>query len=194
MSFFETKKSLKGKGYVTKDKLTGYGNPTTEEIKLIQNYSLPRIEKEIKRYKKVGTFLKVIAIVFMISLIYQIYQNGFDTAEVLVMSAIVCLVIWGWVGCMTTVNQKRTLFAHMQRGNFEVMDCITERIDTNVNKSGYGAVLIRDPDGHLCSDYFLIDYGTAKKYRGNNHISVLLMRQKECDFYKVYTEAMLSQK
>ena len=176
---------------IKKEQLTGYRTPTTEEVKRIRRCLLEELAKESRRYRRTAIFLGTTAGVFFLALLYGIAGAGTFSGESLVMAVITLLMLWGCVGVNRTVKRGNMLAAYVQKGDFDVMECMSERFDTNVEKSGKGAVLIRDRNGKLCSDYFLIDYKTARQYRGNTCRKLLLMRQKECGYYRVFTEAML---
>lgn len=177
---------------VKKEQLTGYRRPTESERSSIQRYLLPELYRKQRKMRRLTAFLGCVTGIFCISILMKLWEKDCHTGELGVMIVLTLLMLWGLLSVGKSRTKKRLLTAGIREGDFDVLDCISDRFDTDVETVGKGVVLIGDRNGHHCTDYFLIDYETAREYRGENHIPMLLMREKEMEYYVLFSSRMMN--
>lgn len=177
---------------IRKAQLTGYRRPKDVEIQVIYQYLRKELGRADKRLRRTAAFLGAAAGVLLFAAAGRMAGAASNLGETVVTGIAALLLLWGCICVNGARNRNRRLLGCVRDGNFDVMDCVSERFDTDIERSGKGAVQIRDREGNLCVDYFLVDYGTASQYRGMTQKRLLLVYQKECGYYRIFTDVMLN--
>ena len=120
----------------------------------------------------------------------DVVQTGLQIIVALVMALLLVFFI-------RLKKERRRLLEAVRRGDFDVLDCTTYRMETDMDSAGHGAAYIQVEDGgsvFRCVDKFIIDEYTIRKSRGRSDVPMLLVKFRGFDAFELMTDEKMKMK
>lgn len=171
-----------------KEELTGLRNPTISEKEDVCHY----VEKECGHNIKINTFwrmfFEIISIACIVAFLRYLYQGG-ETARQAFFELILGIILGIITLAMKRGDRKQRKFMEaIRQGNFQVIDCYSTKLEIAHgydSRATVGIIYLETFQGQVCSDKFIIANKDAYANENKERIPLLLIVQKEYDYYEV---------
>lgn len=191
MSLFERKKYFKSG-------LTGFIQPTEEVIHKVQSIAIPELMKEIHKYGYLQKFLGWSCLLVFAGMICVSIRDR-QAGETVVLFFVDAFLFWGYLGVRSMREKNGSIVRRLMADDLDVLPAYVTKVSAVYDGSGM-TVAIGFYDGQICQDVFrLYDQHSRLKWMKYKKETgyfrkdpVLLVRQRDFDYYRVFTEHELA--
>lgn len=171
-----------------KEELTGFRSATAGEKEEIWRY----VEKECGHNAGVNTFwrifLALISAACILSFFIYLYQGGKTARQAFF--ELILGILFGMIALMMkrSGGKQKKFMEAMRKGDFQVIDAYSTKLKIDSGYDGsatVGIVYLETAQGQVCSDKFIIASKDAYANENKDRIPLLLIVQKEYNYYEV---------
>ncbi len=173
--------------YVKKTDLTGFRKPTAIENRRIILYVNKKIKKELRPMNFWLAVCSVISGAAFINLItdFRLQLTGDSFIEILFFIA----AFIGLILIRKSSKTKKILLKKFAKEDYLVLDCEMYEVFFSNNLNSEAEANIFNSLNQYCTDKFLIDHETAKKFKSGYKVKLILV--KCVDYYELLSENRL---